>query len=147
MPSAGETAVAYVDGGFRPQSGEIGSWSYIITAVDGRVLRDQGLIVGGSCTIAEYLAILKALEGALGAGVRDLHVQSDCQSVVAQLTRQAGVRSPALRPLYRRVKGCERWFSEVRYTHVPRIHPGIRVADAAGRQVLAQEGVGGVGSG
>jgi ribonuclease HI len=73
----------------------------------------------GTNNIAEYTAVIRALETAHTMGETEVHVKSDSQLVVRQLNGEYRVRDPGLRPLRERVgqlcKGLE-----VHFEHIPR---------------------------
>ncbi len=70
--------------------------------------------------VAEYQALLLALERAEALGFADLEVRSDSELLVRQLNGQYKVKHPRLRELY--VQAVERigGFRRVRIQHVPR---------------------------
>ncbi|MEW5933448.1 MAG: ribonuclease HI [Bacillota bacterium] len=72
--------------------------------------------------VAEYRAVIEALEWLLAAGYRGepVEVRSDSQLVVCQLTGEYAVRSERVRPLYRRARRLLGQFRELRLRWVPR---------------------------
>jgi ribonuclease HI len=70
--------------------------------------------------VAEYQAVLRALEFCRRWGIARLHLYLDSELIVRQLTGAYRVKSPGLRPLYQQVAYLARGFQEFRVRHVPR---------------------------
>ena len=72
--------------------------------------------------VAEYRAVIEALEWLLAAGYKGepVEVRSDSQLVIRQLTGEYAVRSERVRPLYRRARRLLGRFRDVRLRWVPR---------------------------
>lgn len=69
--------------------------------------------------IAEYTAVIRALEAAHQMGERRVHIKTDSQLVVRQLTGEYRVKDPELKQLKRRIdKLC--FGLEVQFEHIPR---------------------------
>ncbi len=90
--------VAYVDGGSlgRPGSAGIG---VIIEGSDGRKIRIAKWIGRQDNNVAEYVALLEALQLAITLGAETLHVYSDSEVVVRQMNGEYACRSPRLHSL------------------------------------------------
>lgn len=111
-----------------------------------RILRGKQVIAHGHGTfargqnansnIAEYLALVEGLEALLDMGVNheQVLVCGDAKSVISQMQGQAGVSSPAVRPLYTRALRLARHFSKLRWQWLPRKHN--RGADLLSRHAL-----------
>jgi ribonuclease HI len=73
----------------------------------------------GTNNIAEYTAVIKALQTAHRMGEREVHIKSDSQLVVRQLNGEYKVKDLKLKPLKRKIdhlcKGLE-----VHFEHIPR---------------------------
>ena len=84
--------------------------------------------------VAEYVALVLALETAERLGAREVELRLDSQLIVEQLAGRYRVRDPKLAPLYRaaleRLARLERWSAR----HVPRAEN--RVADALANAAL-----------
>ena len=87
--------VAYVDGGSLGNPGPSGIGLVIDGSTDGRV-RITKWIGNQDNNVAEYVALLEALQFALRFGARGLHVFSDSQVVVKQMTGEYTCRSSRL---------------------------------------------------
>lgn len=87
--------VAYVDGGSLGNPGPSGI-GVIIEGCEGRRIRISRWIGHQDNNVAEYVALLEALQCALALKARALHVYSDSQVVVRQMTGEYTCRSPRL---------------------------------------------------
>jgi len=73
----------------------------------------------GTNNIAEYSAVIKALETAHSMGETEVHVKSDSQLVVRQLNNEYKVRDLELQPLKKRVEHLCTGL-KVQFEHIPR---------------------------
>src|ERR1700744_6080524 len=90
--------VAYVDGGSHGNPGPSGI-GVVIEAPGGETIRIAKWIGHQDNNVAEYVALLEALQHAVAANARALHVYSDSQVVVKQMTGEYSSRSPRLHSL------------------------------------------------
>jgi ribonuclease HI len=70
--------------------------------------------------VAEYRAVVTALEFCQHWGVRRVHLKLDSELIVRQLLGTYRVKSPELRPLYQQVVFMSRGLAEFEVTHVRR---------------------------
>ena len=89
--------VAYVDGGSFGNPGPSGIGVVIDGSTNGTI-RIAKWIGHQDNNVAEYLALLEALQCALGLRARALHVFSDSEVVVRQMRGEYRCRSPRLFP-------------------------------------------------
>jgi ribonuclease HI len=87
--------VAYVDGGSLGNPGPSGI-GVVMDGASGGPVRIAKWIGWQDNNVAEYLALLEALQCALGLKARALHVYSDSQVVVKQMIGEYECRSPRL---------------------------------------------------
>jgi len=87
--------VAYVDGGSHGSPGPSGI-GIIIEHPTGEKLRIAKPIGRQDNNVAEYVALLEALQHAVSVNARALHVYSDSEIVVRQMTGQYSCHSPRL---------------------------------------------------
>lgn len=87
--------VAYVDGGSLGNPGPSGIGVVIDGSKSGKV-RIAKWIGHQDNNVAEYVALLEALQCALGLSARALHVFSDSEVVVKQMRGEYACRSPRL---------------------------------------------------
>jgi len=112
----------YIDGASRGNPGPSGI-GVVVLDEEGKVLLEHYEFLGSGYTNnqAEYAALIKALEicsTIFPKGV--VHVFSDSELLVKQLTGRYKVRSQGLKELFRSAKEMERSFSRVCYHHVSR---------------------------
>ncbi len=91
--------VAYVDGGCLGNPGPSGIGVVISGAADGPI-RIAKWIGHQDNNVAEYAALMEALQYAVARKARKLHVYSDSQVVVRQMTGEYVCRSPRLYSLH-----------------------------------------------
>src|SRR3984893_1222416 len=87
--------VAYVDGGSLGNPGSSGIGVVIDGYADGTI-RIAKWIGRQDNNVAEYIALLEALQCALGLKAKALHVFSDSEVVVRQMSGEYRCRSPRL---------------------------------------------------
>jgi len=126
-------AVAWVDGGARGNPGEAGC-GVVLELGDGR--REEHTLYLGVATnnVAEYAALLAALERAVVLGVRDLEVHADSELLVRQMTGQYRVKARHLQPLWLRAQQLARSLGRFLITHVERA--GNRAADRLANRAM-----------
>jgi ribonuclease HI len=90
--------VAYVDGGSHGNPGPSGI-GVVIEAPNGEVVRIAKWIGHQDNNVAEYVALLEALQHAVAVNAKTLHVYSDSEVVVKQMTGEYNCRSPRLHSL------------------------------------------------
>lgn len=110
--------VAYVDGGSHGNPGPSGI-GIVIEDSGGEIVRIAKWIGHQDNNVAEYVALLEALQSALARKARALHVYSDSQVVVRQMTGEYACRSPRLYSLH---WTCRKLARSLRFSiaHIPR---------------------------
>jgi ribonuclease HI len=91
--------VAYVDGGSLGNPGPAGVGVVIVGAVGGKITIAKWIGQQDN-NVAEYLALVEALQCALALKARKLHVYSDSQVIVRQMLGDYSCRSPRLYSLH-----------------------------------------------
>ena len=111
---------AYVDGGCLGNPGHSGSGVVINGCEDGPV-RIAKWIGRQDNNVAEYAALMEALQYAVARKARTLHVFSDSEVVVRQMTGEYVCRSPRLYSLH---WTCRKLARSLKFSisHVPREH-------------------------
>ncbi len=133
--------VVHTDGASRGNPGPA-AIGVVIAEPSGRVLLEFGEALAPTTNnVAEYTAVIRALERALELGARRVQVMMDSQLVVRQLNGSYRVKHPEMLPLYRRVLELIQRFDEVTFTHVPREQnaEADRLANAALDRVPTEE--------
>lgn len=110
----------FTDGASRGNPGEAGIGLAFFDR-DGKELLRKGRYIGQSTNnVAEYTALLIALEEATRLGASHLRVFSDSELMVKQLRGEYKVKNENLQPLHQAVLDRAASFENVSYTHVPR---------------------------
>jgi ribonuclease HI len=112
--------IAYVDGGSLGNPGPAGI-GIVIEGCAGGPIRIAKWIGSQDNNVAEYIALLEALQCALALKAKVLHVYSDSQVVVRQMTGEYSCRSPRLYSLNWTCRKLARSF-RFSITHVRREH-------------------------
>lgn len=112
--------VVFTDGASLGNPGPMGIG--IVIYREGIIVEELSEYIGlGTNNIAEYTAVVRALETVHSMGEMEAHVKSDSQLIVRQLNGEYKVKDPDLRPLHERVvhlcKGLK-----VHFEHIPREH-------------------------
>lgn len=112
-------AIIHTDGGSRGNPGPAGI-GYTID-VDGLTVSHGGHYIGHTTNnVAEYMALIWALENALAMGLSDVEVQADSELLVKQVLGIYRVKNEGLKPLHAQVKEFSRQFSTFGIKHVRR---------------------------
>lgn len=130
--------VAYVDGGCLGNPGPSGIGVVISGCANGPI-RIAKWIGHQDNNVAEYAALMEALQYAVSQRARKLHVFSDSQVVVRQMTGEYTCRSPRLYSLH---WTCRKLARSLKFSisHVPREDnaEANRLAQSALRRRLGQ---------
>jgi ribonuclease HI len=112
--------VAYVDGGSHGNPGPSGI-GVVINASDGSQIKIARWIGYQDNNVAEYVALLEALQHAVAREAKALHVFSDSEVVVKQMKGEYVCRSPRLYSLH---WVCRKLAKSVSFSisHLPRDH-------------------------
>ncbi|HYL81286.1 MAG TPA: ribonuclease HI family protein [Candidatus Acidoferrum sp.] len=114
----------HIDGGSRGNPGPAGV-GVVIIRPDGQVADRIHRYIGETTNnVAEYHALLLALERAGSLGCTDLEVYSDSELLVRQIQGRYQVKNAGLRPLFTRAKERIAGFRRFRIQHVPREQNG-----------------------
>jgi ribonuclease HI len=112
--------IAYCDGAARGNPGPAG-FGVHVTDQTGRTIHEiaQGIGIATN-NVAEYSAVLAALEWAIAEGVGELLVRSDSHLVIEQMSGRYKVKNENLQKLHRRARGLAATLPKVSYEHVRR---------------------------
>ncbi len=120
MPQQTKKITIYTDGGSRGNPGPAAA-GFILAEPDGNQLQAKALFLGQATNnVAEYTAIIKALEAAKQIGAKQLMVFSDSELLVKQINGQYKVKSEQIRPLFRQTIDLINEFEECKVKHVTR---------------------------
>ncbi len=128
---------AAVDGGSRGNPGPA-AWGVAVLDVDGRVVeRHAGTLGRATNNVAEYNAVIEALELARRARATEVEILADSELIVRQLEGSYRVRNASLRPLFERARHLIRGIDRFRIRHVRRADN--READRLVNEALDRE--------
>lgn len=124
--------IAYVDGGSHGNPGPAGI-GVVIEHPTGRRVEISESIPHGDNNYAEYAALKAALEYATAFGWPRLHVYSDSEVVVRQITGHYSCQSPTLRRIHQLCKSLIESLEHFAITHIRRDNnlDADRLANAA----------------
>ncbi|MDD5190623.1 MAG: ribonuclease HI family protein [Dehalococcoidales bacterium] len=101
-----------------PGPGAIGA---TLKDVNGKAVASIAQAIGVTTNnVAEYKALIAALEKAHQLGAVDVEIRSDSELMVRQVTGRYKVKSPLIAPLYMQVNKLLSKFNAVKITHIPR---------------------------
>ncbi len=113
-----QRATIYSDGASSGNPGPAGIGAVVI--VDGKKETLSEYIGTTTNNVAEYTALIRALELAQKRGVREVEIFLDSELIVKQLSGQYRVKNKGLQPLYERVKTLLSGFKVLGIRHIPR---------------------------
>jgi ribonuclease HI len=110
----------FIDGAARGNPGPAGV-GVLITGPDGKVVEEIHQSIGEATNnVAEYRALLLALDRARALGCNDIEIYSDSELLVRQLQGRYRVKHPALRAMHAKAMGLIAHFRGFSIAHVPR---------------------------
>src|ERR1700692_3768517 len=125
---------ANIDGAARGNPGPA-AYGVIVRRPDGTTHESLGKYIGRTTNnVAEYYALIAALDYAAANGIKRLRVQSDSQLIVNQMKGLYKVKHPDRRPLHERAKKMAAGLESFMIQYVPREQN--READAAANAAL-----------
>jgi ribonuclease HI len=116
-----ETLTIYTDGAARGNPGPA-AYAYVIEGNGTPPIEEKKTFGTATNNVAEYTALVRALEHAARLGARRLAVRSDSELMVKQMNGQYQVKSEDLRALFQEAKALARRFDSVEIRHIPREH-------------------------
>ena len=113
------TATAHIDGASRGNPGPA-AYAVVLKQPGKPVILDSEPLGTATNNVAEYTALVRALELAADQGVTALAVFSDSELLVKQMNGEYRVKSPDLQDLYAEAKDLRSKFARVTIAHVRR---------------------------
>jgi acyl dehydratase/ribonuclease HI len=111
---------ANIDGAARGNPGPA-AYGVVVRKPDGTTHESLGKYIGRTTNnVAEYYALIAALDYAAASGIRRLRVYSDSQLIVNQIKGLYKVKHPDLRPLHERAKKQAASLESFTIQYVPR---------------------------
>jgi ribonuclease HI len=112
--------IAYIDGASRGNPGPA-SYGVVIQDAVGNPLNTLSQHIGEATNnVAEYRALVAALEYASSRNVRSIKIFCDSELVARQMQGRYRVQSPDLLPLFQRASALSRGIGQFSIQHVPR---------------------------
>lgn len=131
-------AVIHTDGGSRGNPGPAGIGFTI--EVDGAVVCRGGAYIGETTNnVAEYSALVWALENARSMGISAVDVRADSELLVKQIKGIYRVKNEGLKPLFSDTMSLLKSFSTFTVTHVRREFN--KAADALANEAMDARGL------
>ena len=131
--------VAFIDGGARGNPGRAGAGVYF--ELEGAPWRGLYQYLGTTTNnVAEYSALLRALEYALKEGFRELIVYSDSELLVRQILGQYRVKNATLKSLYDEAINLIDQMGSFAIHHIPRERNSAADALANRAQDFGEDG-------
>lgn len=110
----------YTDGGSRANPGPAAA-AFVLLDENKNQLQAKALFLGNQTNnVAEYTAVVKALEAAKQAGAKEVTVFSDSELLVKQINGLYKVKNPNLRPLFKQTITLLDNFEAFSLKHIPR---------------------------
>jgi ribonuclease HI len=119
-PQPPDRLVAYIDGGARGNPGPAG-FGVRVEEAGGTLIEEFAESIGvATNNVAEYRALIAALEWARRRGAHQLHVRSDSLLLVQQMLGRYKVKNAGLQPLHAKASLLAREIGQVTFEHVGR---------------------------
>ncbi|MGH7214013.1 MAG: ribonuclease HI family protein [Tepidisphaeraceae bacterium] len=117
-----ETLTLQFDGGSRGNPGPAGV-GIVVRAADNTPLVTLGRFIGRATNnVAEYRALICAMEEALKLGAKKVVIRGDSELIVKQMRGEYRVKNPELRQLYDAAQGLFAQFKAAKIEHNLRGH-------------------------
>ena len=105
------------DGGSRGNPGPAGI-GVVISSSDGTSLVTLGRFIGRATNnVAEYRALITAMQEALKLGAKNVIIRGDSELVIKQMKGEYKVRHPDMKPLYEQAQDLLAQFDSVKIEH------------------------------
>jgi ribonuclease HI len=117
--SVSEIAIIYTDGGSRGNPGPAGIGAVITH--DGKAVASISEFLGVTTNnVAEYTALIRALEKSLEHGIQKVEVRTDSELMVRQMNGEYRVKNEGLKPLFLKAQALKNRFASFVIVHVRR---------------------------
>ncbi|MDI6811750.1 MAG: ribonuclease HI family protein [archaeon] len=133
---SGKKLVLYSDGASRGNPGPAGI-GIVICDERGEVVKEYEEFIGtATSNVAEYRALIRALELASNFPISEVECFSDSELMVKQLKGDYAVKNQRLHELFLQVREKEKHFGWVSYVHVSRGEALITRADELANRAI-----------
>jgi ribonuclease HI len=117
--SESDVLTIYTDGAARGNPGPA-AFAYVLRRPGAADVEEKGRLGEATNNVAEYTALVRALEHARRLGARRVAVYSDSELMVRQMNGEYKVKHEGLRPLYEKAVDLSRQFDSFKIVHVRR---------------------------
>src|SRR5262245_22555135 len=114
-----DAATIHIDGASRGNPGDA-AYAVVIDIPGQPRIEEAGVLGKETNNVAEYTALVKALEKAKHLGLKRLRIMSDSELLVKQVNGEYRVKNDDLRWLFNEAKGLMEHFASVSLKHVRR---------------------------
>ncbi len=111
----------HTDGGSRGNPGPA-AFAYTIERLGAATIEEKGYLGDTTNNIAEYAALVKALQHAVELGAQAVVVNSDSDLMVQQMNGKYKVKNPGILPLFREARRVADAIGNVKIRHIYREH-------------------------
>jgi ribonuclease HI len=118
--SPSPTHIVHIDGGARGNPGPAGWGAIVRPAEGGEAIELMGAMPHATNNVAEYSALVAALEWCAGAGAKSVHIRSDSLLLVQQMRGVYKVKNEGLRSLYGQARLLASRIGNVTFEHIRR---------------------------
>ncbi len=112
--------LAFVDGAARGNPGPAAA-GVVFQNTEGKTIKTLSVAIGHATNnVAEYIALILALQEALLLGVKELKVHTDSELVAKQWSGEYKIKDTSLKLLYVLASHLKSGFKKLEVVHVPR---------------------------
>jgi|SRR3989344_5585630 len=126
----------HADGGSRGNPGAAAIGIVIFDDNKNKLEAHKECIGNATNNVAEYRALLKALQLAAKHTRKEVHIFMDSELIINQMNGIYKIKSPEMLELFQEVKNYERTFTKVVYNHVRRENKFQMMADKLVNEAL-----------
>ena len=126
----------HADGGSRGNPGAAAIGIVIFDDNKNKLEAHKECIGNATNNVAEYRALLKALQLAAKHTRKEVHIFMDSELIINQMNGIYKIKSPEMLELFQEVKNYERTFTKVVYNHVRRENKFQMIADKLVNEAL-----------
>ena len=112
--------IAYTDGASRGNPGQAGIGVAIYNEKNEKLKSISQYIGEATNNVAEYKALISALQASQELGAEEIEVFTDSELMVKQIKGEYRVKNEGLKPLFNEAKELIKTFTTVKVTHVRR---------------------------
>ncbi len=134
VPAVAEKLLIYIDGASRGNPGHAAAGVVILDEQQKPVLERKKYLGKTTNNIAEYQALILALQEAASMGAVQVEIRTDSELLARQWNGEYRVQNPGLIPLMQQARRLAGQLRSCRVAHVPREHN--KRADALANQAL-----------